>query len=77
MTTCPKCNGTHVATGDITEDGGNSFVVFRPASLRFRRFRLNNGVRLQEEAYACRDCGLAWGFVDPERLGAFLDSHCD
>jgi hypothetical protein len=38
---------------------------------------MENGVRLKEEAYACRDCGLVWGCVDPERLCEFLDRHCD
>jgi hypothetical protein len=75
MQQCPKCRGERIVMGEITGDGENCYVVFRPAGHRFWSLTLKWGVRLAQEAFACRDCGLTWGFVEPSELATFVDRH--
>lgn len=74
---CSKCNGERIVAGELTGFGENCFVVFKPGTLRFWSLTLKNGIELGKTAYACRDCGLTWGLVDPGELGKFIDRHCD
>jgi len=76
-TICPECNSERIVAGEMTSDGENCFVGFKPGTLRFLSLTLKNGVRLSQKAYACRDCGFTWGLVDPGELGEFIDRHCD
>jgi len=52
-------------------------TVLRSISRQSRDLHSKNGIELGKTAYACRDCGLTWGLVDPGELGKFIDRHCD
>jgi len=75
MPECLKCKSQRVAKGSIVNYEDPQQAVFRPQGLRF--LTLGQGPRLEEEAFACLDCGLVWSSTPPDKLAAFIRKHCN
>ena len=59
--TCFRCQGTHVVPGSFGEPAGvEKFVVDAGIAKRAALFAVNHEVKLEELAWLCLDCGIAW-----------------
>ena len=72
MKPCPYCGGQRVVPGMLLGEG---CAVFRPDSIRFLNLSMWGGASIAQ-SFACRDCGLVWGTVDPNELERFLRKYC-
>ena len=75
MIKCLKCGGEDIAKGTIY-GGSDSFIVFKPDSLRFFSLTYKGGTDLLKESYACLRCGSVWSRTDPRALREFVRKHC-
>jgi hypothetical protein len=77
IASCPKCHSDRVVGGAFTSAEAPWVAMFRPATVRFWTMSFDRGIRLEEDAYACQDCGFLWGGIDPQKLNSFLAEHCN
>ena len=59
---CPKCKGSNVAPGHLSVNGRSMALsmAFVPGELKWYRFSIEGGAELQQEVFACADCGMVW-----------------
>ena len=76
MRQCIKCQGRQVVSGKLVQYGGSTTAVFRPARIRFATLSFVGGVPVDEESFACLDCGTVWTLTDKDKLCRFMKSHC-
>jgi len=55
-----------VKHGAFRQFGGAKEAAFTPGALRRITFSKSGGVRLNDDAFGCLDCGLFWGEVEAE-----------
>ena len=64
-----------MAAGRLTLNGYSrrKAIAFVPGALKWYRFSLEGGAELEQQAFACPDCGMVWTTVAyPENLRAAL-----
>lgn len=78
MPACPKCGSEKLIEGRIRNPGkGWGWdSVFRPKTIRWFCISLDGGVVVDNESFACLDCGLIWSSASPEELRSFVKKHC-
>jgi hypothetical protein len=56
---------------------GRSGVAFRPEGTHYFILSFSDGVVLSSpHSFACLDCGLVWGRLQPDELKEFISKHC-
>ena len=74
---CPKCGSSNVTLGEFSTSRHSLSAIFLPAGARIFSLSLSPGVALSADpAFACLDCGLAWGYLRPDELKEFISKHC-
>jgi hypothetical protein len=74
---CPKCGSPNVRRGEFELGGRRGSVIFRPEGKCFFTWSLFDGVVLSSDSnFACLDCGLAWGHLQPGELKEYISKHC-
>ena len=74
---CPKCGSSNVRRGEFRLGGHSGSAVFRPEGTRIFTLSLFGGVVLSSDSsFACLDCGLAWGHLQPGELKEYISLHC-
>lgn len=75
MGECYSCRGKRLVNGRIATSR-RGWAVFRPDGERLLSLSVYGGSRFTEEACACLDCVLVWGFTSAEELCKFIQKHC-
>lgn len=79
MINCIKCSSIEIAKGDLTVNNGNVFfcdMVFRPARTKFITFTIDKGTKIEQESYACLNCGMVYSQCNPTDLKGFISKNC-
>jgi hypothetical protein len=72
---CIRCQSPRTVPGGISEPAGSSsFVVACDIAKGPSWFQANHMVQLDEIAWLCLDCGLAWQQANAESLRGVHDS---
>ena len=76
MNDCLKCKSNRIAKGRIENFESAQPAIFRPGEQKTFALTITGGTQLEEEAFACLDCGLVWSSTSPEKLVAFIRKNC-
>ena len=77
MTECLKCKSQNVVPGRLVDarGGTGASIGFKPGMWKWYQFELTSGTPLNDEAFACLDCGLIWGSANAELLREMVKRH--
>jgi hypothetical protein len=76
MTECPKCKSSKVAAGRLVINGHSAQIAaaFIPGTVKWYQFSMEGGAPLQNQAFACPDCGFVWAAaLYPDKLRDILN----
>ena len=73
---CPKCGSQNVKRGELMAGGHGGSLAFRPEGTHSFILSFSDGVILSSpHNFACLDCGLVWGHLQPDELKEFISKH--
>ncbi|MCI0750084.1 MAG: hypothetical protein L0Y32_06035 [Nevskiales bacterium] len=72
---CPKCGKHTVLPGRCLSVQGDRAFQFEPEGLKWFRWALLHGVKLQQAFTACSSCGFVWSTVSGEELRRYVETH--